>query len=179
MPDPIQVWSHRHEHGPWSSEGTVPYFPSGAVPPTYVNTIEENPGPAGPTRLTVPDSQFNELLKEPIGWQMAPDPIRQSDFWAEGNKIKPDARMRIISKLAIAYQETIDEQTFHIGKLIGYLKVPTHVGGQLPSVIRANIQEAQPVTYGSLYAVSPQPVQSGPAYTASGFDLTGIDGYPY
>jgi hypothetical protein len=177
--DPIQVWSERHEHGPWSDEGEVPYHPPGPVPPSFVEKIEENPGPAGPTFLTAPDSQFNELLREPIGWQEAPDPIRQSDFWAAGSKIKPDARQRITSRLAIAYHETISNQTFTIGKLIGYLKVPTHVGGQTPSVIRANIQEARPVTYGSLYQVMPQPTQSGPAFSSAGFDLTGSDGYPY
>ena len=33
--------------------------------------------------------------------------------------------------------------------------------------------------YGSLYEVIPQPTVPGPAFTASGFNSLGIDGYPY
>src|SRR5438552_936490 len=91
------------------------------TPLTYANVRTETHEPYGPRRLTVPDSQFNELLPEGIGWHEAPDPIRQSDFWAAGNKIKPNAHAWINSHLTIPYQESIDEQTFHVGKLIGYL----------------------------------------------------------
>jgi hypothetical protein len=141
-------------------------------------TREEN-RVQGPSLRTAPDSQFQKLLPENIGWQEAPDPIRQSDFWADGNKIKPDARQRVTSHLSIDSFANWENSTFEIGKLIGYLRVPMHQGGQLPSVIRANIQEAQPITYGSLYEVSPPPTQSGPAYTSTGFTVSGLDGYPY
>ena len=133
----------------------------------------------GPLRLTVPDSQFSAMLPLNIGWHEAPDPIRQSDFWASGNKIHPNAQMMISSQLAIPIKETIMEDTFHIGKLIGYFKKPMYAGGQAPSLIRANIQEARPTTYGSLYEVSPLPTQAGPAYTSSGFEVYGISGDPY
>lgn len=134
----------------------------------------------GPTLLTVPDNQFQELLPELVAPQEAPDPIRQSPFFAYGNKIKPNAHMRITSHLALDTWGKWQEVTFHIGKLVGYYKVPTYAGGQLPSVIRANIQPGNPTTYGSLYEV-PSPVVSmaGPAYSSSGFEGAGIDGDPY
>ena len=134
----------------------------------------------GPHFLTAPDSQFQELLPLNIGWQEAPDPIRSSDFFAEGHKVKPDARQRVTSHLALGAFANWEDVTFHIGKLIGYYKVPTYAGAQLPSVIRANIQPGQPTTFGSLYEVpSPLVSQAGPAYTASGFAGSGNDGYPY
>jgi hypothetical protein len=139
----------------------------------------------GPHRLTVPDSQFQELLplenipSTNLGNWEAPDPIRQGPFWAAGDKVKPNAHQRITSHLAIAYEECIDEQTFHIGKIIGYWHRPMHAGGQLPSVIRANIQEAVPTTYGSMYEVSPLVTQPGPAFTSTGFEESNYDGYPY
>ena len=144
------------------------------TPLTFVDTRTETHEPYGPRRLTVPDSQFNRLLPENVAWQEAPDPLRQSDFWAHGNKIKPDAHMFIQSNLAIPYHESIDEQTFHIGKLIGYIHRPMHAGGQLPSNIRANIQEPSSTTYGSLYEV-PRVTSAGPAYTSSGFEVYGVD----
>jgi hypothetical protein len=148
------------------------------VPITFVDTKREEQLD-GPLRLTAPDSQFNEYLDEKVFWQESPSAIRQSDFWNAGNKWHPNARMPISSQLAIPYHETISEQTFVVGKLIGYLKAKTWQGGQQPSLIRANIQEPKQTTYGSLYEISPQVTMPGPAYTASGFDLTGIDGYPY
>lgn len=134
----------------------------------------------GPSYLTAPDSQFNELLLENIAWQEAPDPIRNSPFFANGNKIKPNAMMRIVSHLRLGSWANWEDSTFHIGKLVAYYKVPTYAGGQLPSVIRANIQPAVSTTYGSLYEV-PSPIvpESGPAYTSAGFMGSGNDGYPY
>lgn len=143
-------------------------------------SVERENRREGPSYLTVPDSQFQELLPEKIAWQEAPDPIRQSPFFAAGNKIKPNARQRIVSHLSIGSWQNWEDPAFHIGKLVGYYKVPTYAGGQLPSTIRANIQPANPTTYGSLYEV-PSPVvpMAGPAYTSSGFMGSGIDGYPY
>jgi hypothetical protein len=133
----------------------------------------------GPLRLTVPDSQFQALLPENITRNDLPNPLRESDFYADGQKIKPDAHMRITSHLSIPYQEAIDNQTFEIGKLIGYLRVRMFQKGQHPSLIRANIQEPAATTYGSLYEISPVVTQSGPAYTAAGFEVNGITGDPY
>jgi hypothetical protein len=144
------------------------------TPLTYAEVHTETHEPYGPRRLTAPDSQFNELLPENISWQEAPDPIRQSDFWAAGNKIKPDAHMFIPSMLRIPVIESVMEDTFHVGKLIGYLKVPMHAGAQLPSDIRANIQEASSTSYGALYEI-PGVTHAGPAYTTSGFEVFGVD----
>lgn len=141
--------------------------------------IREENRTQGPSFKTAPDSQFQKLLPENICWHEAPDPIRESDFWNWGDKIKPDARQRITSHLALDAWQNWEDSRFQIGKLLGYLRVPMHAGGQLPSQIRANLQEAHPITYGSLYEVSPIPVQSGPAFTPSGFEQGGVDGYPY
>lgn len=152
------------------------------VPLTYAQQYRAEFHPQGAPSITgEPEDSFNRLLPENIGWHEAPDPIRQSPFWAEGMKIKPDAHMRITENTGLGWWQNWEDDTFHIGKLIGYLAVAMHQGGQRPSVIRANVQEATPITYGSLYQAAPSvPLQEpGPAYSASGFDLSGIDGYPY
>ena len=169
--------------GPWANYGAIPDEPwrlSGpSVPPSYAEQIvEEFSYP--PYFKGAPDDQFNELLKENIAWHEAPDPIRQSPFWDAGSKVKPDARQWISSILGLNWWGAgMGEETFHIGKLIGYLYAKMYQGHQLPSVIRANIQEPIPTTYGSLYEVSPLVTEAGPAYTSTGFDLMGSDGYPY
>lgn len=150
------------------------------VPLTYVYTERREPH-TGPSYITAPDSQFYEVLDLPVAWQEAPDPIRQSDFWADGNKVHPQAHMPIPSNLAIGAKEAVMEDTFHIGKLLGYIHRPMYAGEQQPSVIRANIQEAVPSTYGSQYEV--QGVQpAGQVTTATGlseYPLPSIDGDPY
>lgn len=149
------------------------------TPPTFVMTERREPH-EGPSFITAPDSQRNELYDLNIAWQEAPDPIRASPFYDHGNKVHPDAQMAIQSNLAIGYDESIDEQTFHIGKLLGYIHRPMYAGAQQPSVIRANIAEAFPTTYGSQYAVEGV-VPSGPVL-ASGFSYlpeSSQDGYPY
>lgn len=148
------------------------------MPIPFVFVQREN-RPQGPQYITAPDNQFEALLPLSIGWQEAPDPIRQSPFFAENNKIKPDAHMRVTSHLGLGSWANWEDVTFHIGKLVGYLKTPTYAGAQLPSVYRANIQPGGSTTYGSLYEVpSPSVVAAGPAYTASGFQGE-FDGYPY
>jgi hypothetical protein len=150
------------------------------APPTYTYQYRDEYEPRdSPSFVTAPDSQFNVLLPENIAWQEAPDPIRESDFWDAGHKIKPDAHMWINSHVELGAWQNWEDDTFHIGKLIGYLKVAMHQGGQRPDVIRANIQEPQAITYGSMYEVSPVVTTPGPAYSASGFDISGFDGYPY
>lgn len=79
------------------------------------------------------------------------------------------------------------EDTFHIGKLLGYLHVPMYAGGQHPSSIRSNIQEALPTTYGSLYEVRGVQPAGHEVITATGFGVPmstvtpegSLDGYPY
>lgn len=148
------------------------------VPPAFVWTNRREPH-AGISFDAAPDSQFQKLLPLNISWQEAPDPIRQSDFWASGNKIKPDARMRIVSHLAIGSREAVMENAFRVGKLMGYLQTPTYVGGQQASTPRTNIVEAQQTTLGSLYETMPVPGDQTPYYTSAGFDFSYIDGYPY
>jgi hypothetical protein len=149
-------------------------------PITFVYTQRREPT-EGPHFLTAPDSQFQALLPLSVPWQEAPDPIRQSNFYAEGNKIHPDAQMRITSHLAIAAKESVMQDRFQIGKLLGYIHRPMYAGGQAPSVVRANIQEAVPTTYGSQYEVQGV-VPVGGITLATG--VTNIpqshyDGYPY
>ena len=149
------------------------------TPLTFAYQLRQENLLSKPHRLTAPDSDFQEILPLNINWQEAPDPIRQSDFWAAGNKIKPDAHMSITSDVWFGFGNAPGEETFHIGKLIGYFKTPMHQGGQKPSLIRANIQEPYQTTFGALYEVSPQVQAAGPAFTASGFVANAMDGYPY
>ncbi len=116
-----------------------------------------------------------------IAWQDAPDPIRQSNFYAAGNKVHPNARMPIVTNLAIGSIEAVSEQTFRVGKLLGYWYRPMYAGKQQPSMIRSNIQEAQPTTYGSQFQVTDTQGLGG-AVSAGGFVLPtseSNDGYPY
>lgn len=150
------------------------------VPVTYVYTQRREPA-EGPRFLTQPDSTYNDLLPLNIPWQEAPDPIRQSDFWADGNKIHPAAQMWITSHLAIAAKEAVMQDRFQIGKLLGYIHRPMYAGGQAPSVVRANIQEALPTTYGSQYEVQGVAPAAG-VVLASGLSFapeSHRDGYPY
>jgi hypothetical protein len=153
------------------------------IPPTFVYVQRREPT-EGPAFTMAPWDQYSAFYDLNIPWQQAPDPIRQSDFWAANNKIHPAAQMMIDTHLAIGSREAVSEQTFRIGKLLGYLKRPMYAGMQQPSVIRANIQEAVPTTYGSMYEI--QGIQPAAAVvTAQGFSVpiqdtsSTIDGYPY
>lgn len=151
------------------------------VPPTFVYTQRREPN-AGPTFTMAPDDSTGALFSElRIAWQEAPDPIRQSDFYAEGNKIHPTAQMRVPSNVAIGSVEAVDEQTFRVGKLLGYMRRPMYAGLQQPSIPRANIQEGIPSTYGSQYTVRGTP-SAAAGVAASGFitlPSESNDGYPY
>lgn len=158
-------------------EANSPFVnPLPQAPPTYTYALRREPA-EGPSFLTAPDSQYSAMQDLGIAWQEAPDPIRQSDFWADGQKIHPQAQMMVNSHLAIGYQESISEQTFRIGKLLGYFPRPMYAGQQKPSIPRSNIQEAQPTTYGSQYQIQ-EGMPSGPVL-ASGMLIGGNDGYPY
>lgn len=151
-----------------------------ATPPTFVYTQRREPM-VGPSFTMAPDDNSQRFYDLDVAWQEAPDPIRQSDFWQAGNKVNPQARMNITSHLAIGSREAVDEQTFRIGKLLGYMKRPMYQGMQAPSMIRSNIMEAQPSTYGSQYMV--ENLQPSPGVvTATGFQIplsSPTDGYPY
>jgi hypothetical protein len=151
------------------------------VPPLFVYTQRREP-PAGPALTMAPDDSLGVHYSQlNIGWQEAPDPIRQSDFWASGNKCSPAAQMRIPSNTAIGSIEAVSEQTFRIGKLLGYMHRPMYAGTQQPWRSRVNIQEAIPTTYGSQFQIYDTQGLGGPA-TAAGFVLptsTSNDGYPY
>lgn len=152
----------------------------GVAPATFVYTLRREPD-EGPRFLTTPDSQFQALLPLSVPWQEAPDPVRSSDFYAEGNKIHPEAQMRITSHLAIGAKEAVMENSFRIGKLLGYIHRPMYAGAQAPSVVRANIQEAIPTTYGSQYEVQGV-VPAGGITLATGITnlpQSHYDGYPY
>jgi hypothetical protein len=138
---------------------------------------------AGISYTTAPDSQSQALYDLNIGWQEAPDPIRQSDFWAANDKIHPAAQQRITSTLSIGSIEAVMQDTFQVGKLLGYLRggYQQFAGAQLPLVVRSNIAEGTPTTYGSLYAVDGVPSQ-GPVVLDSGMSYwpcSGMDGDPY
>lgn len=144
----------------------------------------EPKGYGTPAFITAPDNQKQELLPETIPWVEAPDPIRQSDFWAENGKIKPNAHMRIVSHLGIGSWGNWEHDRFEIGKLLGYFIRPMYAGKQQPSLIRANLQEGVPTTYGALTEIrGVQPAGPVQNYSATGFTLPtseySNDGYPY
>jgi len=152
------------------------------VPPGYAYVQRREPH-AGISFKTAPDSQFQELLDRLGSWQEAPDPIRQSDFYAEGNKVHPWAQNRITSHLAIGAKEAVMQDEFQIGKLLGYYHPGSkqYAGEQLPSVIRTNITPAVSTTYGSQYVLEGV-VPNGPIQLATGmsyFPGSQQDGYPY
>lgn len=156
------------------------------TPPTYVYTQRREPA-AGPSFLMAPWDNYDVEYELKTGWQDAPDPIRQSDFYAAGNKIKPWAHMPIVTEVAFGSIEAVMENTFHVGKLLGYWHRPMYQGQQHPSVLRSNIQEALPTTYGSMYEVSALHPLGGPV-TPTGFGVAPVqsiytdgqvDGYPY
>lgn len=154
------------------------------VPPTYAYTQRREPH-VGAGFLASPDSQYNVYTDNTperlgvSGWQDAPDPLRQSNFWADGRKIHPHARMPRQSNLNIADILSHMSVVFSAGKLKQHQSVPQFAGTQLPSVQRYNIREGYSSTYGSLYEVdpaTPPPVlvlASGMSYTQS------QDGHPY
>jgi hypothetical protein len=153
------------------------------TPPLYVYTQRREPQASVSFLMAPDDSLGARYSEEVIGWQNAPDPIRQSNFYAAGNKIHPGAQMRIPSNTAFGSIEAVDEQAFHIGKLIGYIHRPMYAGMQHPSVIRSNIQEALPSTYGSMYEVQGLHPTGG-VVTPTGFVVpqetsSNTDGYPY
>jgi hypothetical protein len=162
---------------PWNVGGVL----SGdRVPPTYVYTQRREPH-MGPSYLMVPWDNFETMYDLHVYPQDAPDPVRQSDFYAAGNKIHPWAQMQIQTNLALGSIAAVMEDTFHIGKLLGYWHRPMYAGMQKPSIPRSNIQEPVPTTYGSLYEVRPH-LPSGILETATGFaqPVTEFnDGYPY
>lgn len=154
-------------------------------PPLYVYVQRREPH-EGPAFLMVPWDQYNARYQLNTGWQDAPDPVRQSDFYAHGNKIHPWANQQIVTSLAIGSREAVMEDRFTIGKLIGYLRASMYQGGQHPSVVRANIDVPRQTTYGSMYEVSGiQPLTGVQNYSSTGFAISplgttdAVDGYPY
>jgi hypothetical protein len=152
------------------------------TPPTFAY-IQREERRSIPAFTAAPAAQYNVLLPELHSWQEAPDPIRQSDFWAAGNKIHAWAHMFIPSSLAIGVKESVMQDTFEIGKLLGYIHAgrQQYAGAQQPSILRTNIEPAIPATYGSQYEVRGMSVPgnimlaTGMSYQAEGY----ADGYPY
>lgn len=156
-----------------------------SIPPTY-SYIQRREPHVGATFLAVPDDQyFHEFDNIPSvlgvsAYQEAPDPLRQSKFWADGKKVKPWAHHPFVSKLNIAYITAISDQTFRVGRLPVDRNVPMYQGTQLPSVQRYNIQEGQSATFGSQYEVSGVPAPPSTLVLANGMSYTqSLDGHPY
>jgi len=151
-------------------------------PPTFAYVERREPH-AGNSYTAAPDSQYWKRLTEVIGWQEAPDPIRQSDYWNWNNKIHPMAQMPITSHLAIGVKESVDQQEFQVGKLLGYIRPgrQQYAGAQLPSVLRVNIQPGVPASYGSRFTMRGVSESTDiNVATGMGFNYEGYqDGYPY
>lgn len=151
------------------------------TPPLYVYTQRREPH-MGPSYLMAPWDNYDVEYELRTGYQEAPDPIRQSEFYAAGNKVKPWAHMPIVTSIAWGSIEAVMQDRFQVGKLLGYVHRPMYAGRQHPSVVRSNIQEALPQTYGSMYSVPASQPMGGPV-SATGFipdpTSSSVDGYPY
>lgn len=144
---------------------------------TYIEREDHHPG-STPSFTAAPASQYDKYLPNTQSWQESPDPIRQSDFWAAGNKVNPWARMLTPSHLAIGSKEAVMQDNFEVGKLLGYLHAgkTQYAGAQYPSIPRVNIEPAIPATYGSQYELRSMPYPGG-IIMATGMSFD--DGYPY
>jgi len=152
------------------------------APPTFSFVARREPL-VGPSFTAAPDSQFQNLLPQVQSYQEAPDPIRQSDYWNYNNKINPWPHQRITSHLAIGVKESVMQDRFEIGKLIGYIHAGQrnqYAGGQLSSDLRTNIRPPVSATFGSMYQSSGL-TNTARLITAKGFALTPEDfsGYPF
>lgn len=106
-----------------------------------------------------PAFETNALEMLSTSYQDAPDPIRQSDFYAAGNKIRPWAHNRVANAgyLAIAEIEGVADDEFKTGKLSseGYHVVPQYVLSQNPIDFLPLIPEGQYTTYGAQNELAP------------------------
>ena len=93
----------------------------------------------------------NELVELPTSWKPDSelDPIPQSNFFAEGNKIRPWAHVRVPSYIAIPEWETPTDDEFREGKIVMGQLVAQHTGGQQPIGISPLIPEVEYTTYGT------------------------------
>lgn len=157
------------------------------VPPTYVYTQRRRPKPLvdrlfwGLPASNQQNARWMPNTPETMrvsGWHDAPDPVRQSNFVAEGNKIHPFGGD--ITPLHTAlWKANIMEDSFRVGKLREPLTKSMYAGTQLPSSPRQNISPGQAITLGSKFTVNPTPITNQPIVLASGFSGAGLDGYPY
>lgn len=120
-------------------------------------------------RTLPPAYDYNAPQELQTSYQDAPDPIRQSDFFANGNKIRPWAHVRVPSYLAISEIESVSDDEFLYGKIssFGHHIVPQYHGGQNPIDFSPLIPEAEFTTYGAM-----NELQEGEIHTSE-------DGYLY
>lgn len=85
-----------------------------------------------------------------------------SDFYANGNKIRPWAHVRVPAYLAISEIEGVSLDEFQYGKLSSDRQaVPQFAGAQLPIDITPLIPEAEFTTFGAMTVLRPGEVASG------------------
>lgn len=135
-----------------------PMYPPGPenwaheLPPSFA-FVSKDEHEQRQNRTLPPAYDYNERQDLDIAYQDAPDPIKQSDFYANGNKIRATANVRVPAYLAISEWESIadDDFEFKTGKLaaVGHL-VPQYAGEQLPIDVSPLIPEAEYTTYGNL-----------------------------
>jgi hypothetical protein len=108
-------------------------------------------------RFVPPAYDYNAPQELPTSYQEAPDPLKQSDFYANGAKIRPWAHVRVPSYLAIAEIEAVSDDEFKSGKLSseGSHYIPQHALTQLPIDITPLIPEADFTTFGATNELNP------------------------
>jgi hypothetical protein len=105
-------------------------------------------------RTLPPAYDYNAPQELPTSYQEAPDPLKFSDFYPNGNKIRPWAHVRVPAYLAISEWESIADDTFKSGKLaaLGHV-VPQFYGLQNPIDFQPLIPESEYTTYGATHAI--------------------------
>lgn len=103
-------------------------------------------------RTLPPAYDYNAPQELPTAYQDAPDPIKQSDFYANGDKIRPWAHVRVPAYLAIPEIEAVSDDEFKFGKIssFGHHVVPQYHGEQNPIDFSPLIPEVEYSTYGSM-----------------------------
>lgn len=100
----------------------------------------------------------NERVPLNIYPQQAPDPVRDSDFWAEGKPFSHAwAHRTIFTSTNIAGILSIDAWTGEVQRIAKYVRsniVRTPLGVQHAFVERVNIDRAASAPYGSMFSLA-------------------------
>lgn len=147
----------------------------GEVPLTFTYSTKEEHEQR--TNLFIPPAYDpNELTELQTSYQPPSqlDPLPFADFYAEGDKIRPWAHIRVPTYLAVAEWESPDDSDFEHSWVLNKGEfaqlVSQYVGGQHSIDVTPLIPESEYTTYGALNQLSPGQLESMPATDGYLFD---------